>query len=289
MNKPDDILTHYDFEQVTERNTDTTIYSMNKMITLLSNCNPNVIEILGLRPDHYIYKTEIGDYLLFHKHLFLSKVATHSFGGYANSQLRKLDNKAIRNVDQAKQEAHILNSMQHAISELPEGMKLYIDNAETPDMTQEIFMDVNLSHYSLRKFHGHMSDILNVIRDYQKLGARNKNAVEHNKLGKHMMHLVRLYYMCIEILLKEEINTYRADPEEHNLLMRIRNGEFLDENSQPTPEFDKLVDNLSDQLVYAKEHTKLPDRPDMDKIKMLRKNINLAMITGKNKYLTPII
>ena len=287
-NTADELLTNDDFEQVTHKATDTTIYSINKMIGLLSNCNPNVIEILGLKPEQYLYINPFGQYLLNHKHLFLSKTAVHSFGGYANSQLRRLDNKAVRTVEQARQEAHILNSMRHAIDALPEGMRVYIDKAETPDLDDEIYFDANLTHYSLRKFHGHMSDLQNVLRDYYKLGTRNQKAIEHAKLGKHMMHLVRLYLMCMDILLKEEINTYRDDPEEHKLLMSIREGAFLDENQQPIPEFEKLVDSLSDRLDYAKEHTHLPERVDINKIKQLKKNINLAIITKDLNYLTPI-
>ena len=48
-NSADEILLGMDFEQVVDVNTDTTIYSFNKMIDLLSKTNPNTIEILGLR------------------------------------------------------------------------------------------------------------------------------------------------------------------------------------------------------------------------------------------------
>ena len=44
---------------------------------------------------------------------------------------------------------------------------------------------------------------------------------EKGKLGKHMMHLVRLYLMCLDILEKEEINTYREN--DIPFLMNIRN------------------------------------------------------------------
>ena len=42
---------------------------------------------------------------------FLSKRAAHSFGGYASAQLRRLDNKAVRLVNQEQREQHILNSI----------------------------------------------------------------------------------------------------------------------------------------------------------------------------------
>ena len=83
INSADEILLGTDFEQVVDVNTDTTIYSFNKMINLLSNSNPNTIEILGLKPEHYLKITDIGQKLLDMKEIFLSKIVVHSFGGYA--------------------------------------------------------------------------------------------------------------------------------------------------------------------------------------------------------------
>lgn len=54
-----------------------------------------------------------------------------------------------------------------------------------------------------------------------------------------MMHLIRLYMMCLDILERKEIVTFRA--KEHELLMSIRNGEYLDGNRQPIPEFLKWL------------------------------------------------
>ena len=48
-----------------------------------------------------------------------------------------------------------------------------------------------------------------IVKSYSKVGKRNKNAIEHGKLSKHMMHLIRLYLMCLDILEYEEIITYR--------------------------------------------------------------------------------
>ena len=47
--------------------------------------------------------------------MFLLKKAVNSFGGYANSQLRRLDNKAVRLVEQEQREKHILNSINNML------------------------------------------------------------------------------------------------------------------------------------------------------------------------------
>ena len=101
---PEDILTRKGFDQVVNEATDTTVYSLEKIINLLSNCNPNTIEILGLEPWQYLYVSDIGKALIDNRDMFLSKRAVHAFGGYANSQLRRLSKKAVRLVGQEERE-----------------------------------------------------------------------------------------------------------------------------------------------------------------------------------------
>jgi len=275
--------------QICDTQTDTVIYSFKKMITLLSNCNPNTIEILGLKPEHYIYLTDIGRELIDNADMFLSKRAVNSFGGYANSQLRRLDNKAARLVGQEEREQHVLNSINNAMYDFPrkyfnysdDSVKLYIDKAIDPTMESEIFMDINLKHYPLRDYKAMWSEMNNIVKDYSKIGKRNQHAVEHNKLGKHMMHLVRLFYMCFDILEKHQINTYRT--KEHDLLMDIRNGKFLDDNKQPIPEFFELVNELEKRLEFDKNNTDLPDNPDYKHINEFVMDVNESVIRG-NTY-----
>lgn len=287
INNKKEVLLGRGFEQVLNEPTDTTIYSFNKIISLLSNCNPNTIEILGLKPEHYLYLSPIGQELLDNKHLFLSKKAVQSFGGYANQQLRRLDNKAARLVGQTQREQHILNSIENArytfneryFSYPEDSINLYIDNAIQEGYDTEIFMDVVLKHYPLRDYKAMWSEMHNIVKDYSKIGKRNAHAIEHNKLGKHMMHLVRLYLMCFDILEKGEINTYRD--KEHDWLMDIRNGKYLDENRQPIPEFFEIVDDLEKRLVYTKENTFLPDKPNYKEIDDFVISVNERIVKGE--------
>lgn len=288
VNRKEEILSNIHFdEQFINEKTDTTIYSFNKMITLLSNCNPNTIEILGLKPEHYLYIGSVGKELLDHSHMFLSKKCVQSFGGYANSQLRRLDNKTVRLVDQTKREKHILNSIQNAFVTFPDkyfpfkdgDIKLYIDNAVQEGYDTEIFMDVNLRHYPLRDYKSMWSEMNNIVKDYSKIGKRHKHAIEHEKLSKHMMHLVRLFYTCFDILENERIITYRK--EEHDLLMDIRNDKYLDNNRQPIPEFFELVDELEKRLDYDKVNTSLPDNPDYNRINDFVISVNERIVKGE--------
>ena len=86
-----------DFEQIVDVNTDTTIYSINKMVKLLTSCNPNTIEILGCAPEHYLYINDIGKLVLDNKKNFLSIKAIDTFGGYANAQYNRLEHALLGN------------------------------------------------------------------------------------------------------------------------------------------------------------------------------------------------
>lgn len=287
LNTQEEILTNKKFEQFVHEETDTTIYGFNKLVNLLTNVNPNTIEMLGCRPEHYLYISPIGQELIDNRYIFLSKKCVHSFGGYASSQLRRLDNKAARDLGQSQQEVHILNSIKNAAYSYKEryfeheedAIKLYIDESAQEDYDTEIFMDINLKHYPLRDWKGMWSDMNNIVKDYSKLGKRNAHATSHGKLAKHMMHLVRLYLMCFDILDNGEIVTYRE--KDHNFLMSIRNGDYLDENDKPTEEFFNIVDELESQLEMKKNSTMLPETPDMKRIEKFVMSVNERVVKGE--------
>ena len=286
LNTKEEILTNKNFEQFVNEETDTTIYSFNKLVSLLSNSNPNTIEIMGLKPEHYLYIHPIGQELLNNAHLFLSKSAVHSFGGYANQQLRRMELLCNRNVSQSQKEQFILNTINNAMYDIKLGyqdftdeeIKLYIDKAVQERYDTEIFMDVNLKHYPLRDYCSVWNEMKSIVSSYNKIGKRNEKAITHNKLGKHMMHLIRLYMMCLDILEKEQIITYREA--EHDLLMDIRNGKYLDSNDQPIPEFYEMVDDYEKKLDYAKLNTSLPDSPDYKNINEFVMSVNERVVKG---------
>lgn len=287
LNNKSEILLGKDFEQVVDIDTDTTIYSFNKMIQLLMSSNPNTIEQLGCLPEHYLYLSDIGKELLNNKKMFLSKICIHTFGGYSQAQLRRLQNKTNRLVGQAENEAYILRSINNAKYEFKNryyphdnnDVILYIDTAVQEGYDSEIFMDVTLRHYPLRDWTGMWNEMKAIVSSYNKIGKRNEIAMTHNKLGKHMAHLIRLYMMGIDILEKEEIVTYRS--EEHDLLMSIRNGEYLDKNSQPTSDFYDLLNEYEARFEYAKNNTSLPDKPDYKKIDEFKMSVNEKIVKGE--------
>ena len=139
-------------------------------------------------------------------------------------------------------------------------------------------MDINLHGYPLRDWVGMWNEMKSIVNSYAKIGKRNEKAISHDKLGKHMAHLLRLYMMCIDLLEKEEIITFRE--KEHDLLMSIRNGEFLDENRQPTKEFYDLHNEYEKRFEYAKNNTSLPDIPDHKAINEFKMYVNERIVRG---------
>ena len=286
LNSKKEILTNKNFEQFVNEDTDTTIYSFNKFVSLLINCNPNTIEILGCKPEHYVYLSPIGKELIDNRHLFLSKKCIYSFGGYANQQLWRLSNKSARLVSQEEQERHILSSIQSAATTFKnkfalyddDSIRLYVDKSEREEYDSEIFMDINLKHYPLRDYKGMWGEMNTIVKDYAKIGKRNSHAIEKNKLAKHMTHLIRLYLMCLDILENGEIVTYRE--KDHGFLMEIRNGKYLDENRQPTSEFYQIVEEFETRLQDAKKNTQLPENPDYEKIQEFVMSVNEKIVKG---------
>lgn len=284
LNLPSDLLGLTEFEQYEDNSTDTVIYAFNKIIKLLLECNPNTIELLGLDEEQYLIKTPLGQELLDHKQLFLSKRAAKSFGGYASAQLRRLQNAiAGDSMPQQDREQHIYNSVKNALEDfrrknqlLDKGnINIYIDKSDNPEFETEIFIDAQYQHLPLRDYENMLGAMNSVIRDYDKLGKRNRKK-DDNHLNKHAMHLIRLFMMAIDILEKGEIKTHRT--KDSDLLKRIRRGDFQKEDRTFSKEFYDMLSDYESRLELATKNTCLPDNPDMEKVEKFVEHVNRKAI-----------
>lgn len=175
LNRRSDLIGMTSYDQYTDENTDTVIYAFNKIIRLLLECNPNTCELLGLNEEHYLYLSPIGRELLANRRLFLSRRAIQSFGGYADQQLRRLQNALARDrMASEERERHIYNSVKNAMYEFKEryritdygSLNIYIDEAENPEMDTEIFLDALVSHYPLRDYRNIWGEMNNIVKEY---------------------------------------------------------------------------------------------------------------------------
>lgn len=284
LNSPSDLLGLTNFEQVVDNATDTTVYSFRKLISLLTSCNPNTIEMLGCRPDHYFMLTDIGREMIANRKMFLSQRAIDSFGGYATQQLRRLENALARDrLTQERKEEHILKSMQRSIKSFEDkytsfengSLLLYTADSEREELDKEIFADIHIDKFPAREFNAVMNELTNIIGTYEKLNHRN-NKKDDGHLNKHAMHLIRLYLMCLDILEKEDIITYREADRE--MLLSIRNGEYMLDDGTYRPEFFEMVDMYENRLKYARANTSLPSKPDFKRVEEFVMDVNRRAI-----------
>lgn len=284
LNSKSDLLGLSSFEQVVNTSTDTTIYAFNKLVSLLISCNPNTIEMLGCKPEHYIQISDIGKEMIANRKLFLSQRAVASFGGYANQQLRRLENAIARDaLPQSRREEHIRQSMENSMSAFERkytsfdagSIVLYTDESSKAELDREVFADITLKHYPAREFHSMINDMTNIIGCYEKLNHRNHKK-DDNHLNKHAMHLIRLYLMCIDILEKEDICTYRENDRE--FLLEIRNGKYQREDGTYQDEFFQMVNDFEKRMNYAKQNTSLPKTPDYHAIEEFVMDVNRRAI-----------
>ncbi len=283
VRRKEDILLGKDFESIVDIDTDTTIYSLDKIFELLSNCNPNTIELLGLEKNDYLYINEIGKMILDNKNIFLSNKCVDSFNGYATSQLYRLQQKTNTALTEEELNKHISKVLNNMLIKMYDkydfnkgDISFYVEN-------KIIKCNIHKDNIDMNDLAGILSECNNTLRDYRKTSKRNEHAFTHNKIAKHSMHLLRLYMMGIDLVSEGKIQTKRA--KEHSLLMDIRNGLYLDERGIPNKEFFDIVKDYQEKFEKEVTHSILPDKPDMDKINKLRSDINEMVIFDniKNK------
>lgn len=283
-----------DFEQVVDVTTDTVIYSLRKMMQLLLSCNPNTIELMGLRPEDYLYVSGEGREILDHKKDFLSKKAIDTFGGYAQAQFNRLEHGLLGNGANSDKEYEMLkNSIEHSIQAFNKkhekntlDLELRIITREgDPDLWnsmphgdkanlvgEDIVCTGEFRKYPITEFKTMVSELHKIQSDFGNLNKRNTKKTD-GKLAKHMMHLIRLYLMGIDLNRYGEIITYRS--KEHDLLMDIRNGKYMyGDGMRVRPEFYDLLTDVQRQYKEAVNETVLPDKPNLKDLTEMMVSIN---------------
>ena len=268
-----------------DKATDTTVYTLNHAVPLLANCNPNMVELLGLRKEDYFLIDPVGKRLIAEQQMFYSRKAQFAFGGYATAQLRRLQNALARDAyPKEEKQRHILGSLENTISGFNDryaeqyGVTVAIKDGE-------LVTSMNLKNYPLRDTYAMFSEMKAVVREYDHLNHRNHKKDDAH-LNKHAMHLVRLLYTGTELLETGIMHTYRE--KEHDLLMNIRNGKFQKSDHSFDDSFFEMVDDLETKFKYAAEHSVLPEKADMKRINEFVMDVNTdTVIRSKKIDLTP--
>ena len=251
-----DLVGTTSFEQYTDPNTDTVIYSFKKFIDLLSKSNPSILEMLFCERNHYLYVSELGQILLENRKLFLTKNAILTFKGFARSQLNRFENALVQKgtvlcVNETL--THINRSLKNAMSQFPEVSEEMVNSYVLND---ELVVDFNLKAFPIERLHSITQTLTDVKRTYNKQLKQSLEIKDDYHFNKHMMHTIRLYYMLIELLETGDMHTYRLNEKEE--LLQIKDGFYRDSNGGVKKEFYKLLEELNDRTEKAILTTSLP-------------------------------
>lgn len=219
-------------------------YELRKFVSLLLKNNPNVLSMLWLEPKS-ILEGNTNYYwqeLVSHRQLFVSKLAYHSFSGYAYGQLKKMtafNEKEQERVKKMEEVARVngITFSEEGVPKLPPGA-----SREQIECVRQI-EDVRKKYFS-----GYMGE------------KRKQNVIKFGYDTKNAAHLIRLLRMCTEFLQTGEFLVDRPDA---NFLKAVKQGQLsLVEVQEEANKLFQLAEKLKDA-------SKFPDTPDKEKIEAL--------------------
>lgn len=176
---------------------DVVVYEAQKMVSLLTQGNPNVLSVLWLEPQDYLLVTEAGQLLLDSRDLFIGKHVYRSFTGYAYSQLKKMTHHACerymgekrkRLVEKfgydCKNGAHLIRLLRMGVEFLTEG-RLYVKRHDAPQLLQ-----IKRGAWSLEQVQAE-AERLFVLAEQAYVNSSLPDGVDMEKVNK----------LCVEIVL----------------------------------------------------------------------------------------
>lgn len=248
---------------------DRKFYSYANFIHLLTENNPNILEMVFVNKDNIISIDEFGQNLLNNKHLFPHKGLVKRFIGYSNQQSHKMEIKTDK-----------YNEMNIILA--------YLEMVDPKKIVAELQYDdefikvLNKCETQEIKQDNKLKKVIRLSEDYLTIGDINipmnvyiKNAKDRiktrlsvatnrneliSKYGydcKFGAHLVRLLIEGRDFLKYGEIQFPLRDRE---MILDIRNGKHTVQDI-----FD-FRDNLLLEIAELEKTSKLPDAPDMKKI-----------------------
>jgi hypothetical protein len=236
-----------EFEQYESPTHDTVIFALKKFARLALACNPNIVEILHVDPQHLLFVNSLGEKLRAAREIFLSKRAAKTFSRYAIAQLRRIERH------------HRWIVAPPAEPPAPEafGARPHRGRYKFPDSDAERAYRAAQRHWD----------------NYQKW-KRERNPARAEleaKFGydtKHAMHLLRLLRMGREILAEGKVHVLRPAAK---WLLEVRDGLLSYE------ELLELAKQGEAELAELMSRSPLPEAPDDEAaenlvIELLRKN-----------------
>lgn len=242
---------------------DCVFYELRKAVSLLLQGNPNILGMLWLRQQDYLYLSGAARELIVNRHLFVGKHVYNAFAGYTHAQLEKMES---RDPAELREYMAITAELKH--------------RGAHPNHKGEKFLEPVRESGESRDVANWDTDKLTArLRHYQKkgenigyLGEKRKGLVlEHGYDSKNAAHLVRLLRMCKEFMGTGELTVYRTvDAAE---LLDIKRGKWL------LPDIKRYADELFAECRSARDNSILPAEPQREAVEALLVRIIKAALT----------
>jgi len=222
---------------------DVVLYEFRKFFSLLKKQNPNVLSVLWLRKEDYLYLSPIGNEIIWNRSMFRSRKAAYdAFVGYAYGQLKRMTHFSMVMYDELRK---VEDEMERR------GINMQNPKPRTnmilggPDRVHQVSDDVLIGWRKQLKgkgFSGYMGEKrMALVKDF---GYDTKNAA----------HLIRLLNMGIEYL-QTGLLTVRRE-HDRDLILGIKRGEYKLEQVQ------KMAEERFVLCKAARETSCLPETID---------------------------
>jgi predicted nucleotidyltransferase len=235
---------------------DVVLYSVEKAFRLLLKSNPNIVGLLWLREQEYVYRHELFAELRANRGIFTSRAAAEAFAGYAYDQVKRMeafDLERMAEYEELTASIRRAGSVEDVLSADSARLKYLSEAWQIPRETLSRFRALHQKYFS-----GYMGEKRKaMVRKYQY---DVKNAA----------HLIRLLRMGAEFLRSGELQVYRTSDADE--LKRIKRGGWSLEQVKAEAQ------RLFAEIETARAESRLPDQPDAVAANALLMRIHQQMI-----------
>lgn len=281
LNSKKELFTFRPEELYEDVDTDTVIYTFNKIFYLLRDCNPNTIEMLYTKDEHRIVN-DLGQMLLDNKHKFLSQQAFYAYNGYINAQIHRIKNAMRKDgglslEDELMYERARLNDLIVHFNTTRASFDK--SSMEFIQKDGKILMNCHLDEYPAGDLSSIFSELTNVMKSWNKAAKLSRRELDSKKLCKFSMHILRLLYQEYQLLSTGTFSTFVDNKKRLDEMMKTRTGYFLEDELVMSDGFFDIVNDYQKEVEYAKIHTVLPEKPDYEELDNLFITINKKIVT----------
>lgn len=178
---------------------DTVNYELRKFVNLLLKSNPNVLSMLWVRENHYLYMSDAGQALIANRDAFTSKLAYKAFTGYAYGQLKKMTHYTTEGymgekrktlVDKygydCKNAAHCIRLLRMGMEFLTTG-ELNVHREDAPQL-----LDIKLGRWTLEQVKSEAERLFK-LTDEAYIRSSLPNKPDYDKVEKIVMEILYDY------------------------------------------------------------------------------------------------